>query len=117
MSGVAVLGTRFKQESVIYVGKKAAYFYALMGFMVLVRDGKVTLRARGRRISTAVSAAIILCRLMANGVTIDKIIIGEDRLKKMVISGEHKTWAERMSMVSFIEITLSNNGSEDGRTT
>jgi len=78
----AVLGTRFKQESVIYVGKKAAYFYALMGFMVLVRDGKVTLRARGRRISTAVSAAIILCRLMANGVTIDKIIIGEDRLKK-----------------------------------
>ena len=107
---VSVLSTYSKQENVIYVGKKRAILYAMLAAMVLLREERVILKARGRNISNAVSAAIILCRRLINDVKIDKVVIGEECLKKMVARGESKRWVEEIRIVGTIEITLSKNG-------
>ena len=86
-----------REGDVVYVGKGRATNYAAAAMHALMRGGKVTLKARGSNISTAVSAEEIVRRRLADSLVLEKVEIGEERLER---DGRQRT-------VSTIEITLT----------
>jgi DNA-binding protein Alba len=89
-------------EDIILVGKRPAVNYAAAASAVLAKIGRVTLKARGRWISTAVSAGEIV-RRRGNDVVVENIAIGDEPFK-----GDDG----RERRVSTIEITLARKNAE-----
>lgn len=88
-----------RDPNTIYVGKKPVMNYVLACLTVLQQNGKnpVTIKARGRTISTAVDVAQILTKRFATDVTIKKIDIDTEQVKSIETG--------QTSNVSSIEIT------------
>lgn len=93
-------GCNLPKESIVYVGRKPPmnYVLAVMAGFGASDTKAVTLKARGRAISTAVDVAEISRRRFLNDVKVDRIIVGGEDLP---IEEEN-----RVKTVSTIEITL-----------
>jgi DNA-binding protein len=88
-----------RDPNTIYVGKKPVMNYVLACLTVLQSGAEtVTVKARGRTISTAVDVAQILTKRFATDVGIKNIDIGTEQVKS-VVSGQ-------TSNVSSIEIVM-----------
>jgi len=85
-----------REVGVVYVGKRRAMSYAVAAMLALMAGGKVTLKARGSNISTAVSAEEIVRRRLAGSLVLERVEIGEEALER----------DGRRRMVSTMEITL-----------
>ena len=85
-----------REVGVVYVGKRRAMSYAVAAILALMAGGKVTLKARGSNISTAVSAEEIVRRRLAGSLVLERVEIGEEALER----------DGRRRMVSTMEITL-----------
>jgi DNA-binding protein len=90
-----------KQSGVIFIGNKPPMSYVLAIITDLSSgNNEVTLKARGRAISTAVDAAEIARRRFIKDLTVTSIAIGTEELPAR--QGENKTRA-----VSTLEIKLT----------
>ncbi|MEM2875949.1 MAG: DNA-binding protein Alba [Candidatus Bathyarchaeia archaeon] len=91
-----------KEQNIIYVGKKPPMSYVL-GIITSFSGSnvkEVTLKARGRAITTAVDAVEITRHRFMKDLNVSKITIGTEEMP--VREGEN-----RPRMVSTIEITLT----------
>jgi DNA-binding protein len=89
------------EENIVYVGRKPVMSYVLAVITHFSRTNakEVTLKARGRAITTAVDVAEITRRRFMDKLVVDKITIGTEEIF------EQQTNQNRA--VSTIEITLS----------
>jgi archaea-specific DNA-binding protein len=88
-----------RDPNTIFIGKKPVMNYVLACLTLLQNSGTViTVKARGKSISTAVDVAQILTKRFATDVAIKKIAIDTEQVKS------RETGA--MSNVSSIEIQL-----------
>jgi len=89
------------EENIVYVGRKPVMSYVLAVITHFSRTNakEVTLKARGRSITTAVDVAEITRRRFMDKLVVDKITIGTEEIF------EQQTNQNRA--VSTIEITLS----------
>ena len=94
--------TQKVEENVVFVGSKPPMSYALAIITSLSAPNakKITLKARGRAISTAVDTAEITRRRFIKDLKISKITIGTEEMPAR--EGEN-----RARMVSTMEITLT----------
>ena len=90
-----------REENIVYVGRKPVMSYVLAVITHFSRTNakEVTLKARGRSITTAVDVAEITRRRFMDKLVVDKITIGTEEIF------EQQTNQNRA--VSTIEITLS----------
>ncbi len=84
-------------KDVIFIGKKPIMTYAMAALMQL-SYGDITIKARGRAISSAVDVAEVVCRRF----------LGNSASKKVTIDTE--VLGEPARNVSTIEIHISNKG-------
>jgi DNA-binding protein len=84
-------------KDVIFVGKKPIMTYAMAALMQLSYGG-VTIKARGRAISSAVDVAEVVCRRFLGNSASKTVTIGTEIL------------GEPARNVSTIEIQISNKG-------
>ena len=91
-----------EKSGIVFVGNKQTMDYVLAIITGLSADSttELTLKARGRAITTAVDAAEITRRRFLKDLTISKIAIGTEELPAR--EGENKP-----HMVSTMEITLT----------
>jgi len=94
--------TRQLKESVVFVGGKPPmnYVLAIITSLSASNSKEITLKARGRAITTAVDAAEITRRRFMKDLKVSKISIGTEEMPAR--EGEN-----RARMVSTIEITLT----------
>lgn len=72
------------EENIIYIGRKPVMNYCLAVISSLQGEGsKVTLKARGRSISTAVDVAEVTRQRFVEGLTVEKIEIGTEELESL----------------------------------
>ena len=83
-------------RDVILVGKKPVMSYAMAAMMQLSRGGDVTIKARGRAISSAVDVAEVVSKRFLSGNATKTVLINTEVL------------GEPPRKVSTIEIKLSN---------
>jgi DNA-binding protein len=91
-----------EKSDVVFIGKKPAMSYVLAIITSLSASNakEITLKARGRSITTAVDVAEITRSRFLKDLKIDKIAIGTEEMPAR--EGEN-----RSRMVSTIEITLA----------
>lgn len=91
-----------KNFETIFIGRKPAMSYVLATITSLSTSNakKITLKARGRSITTAVDVAEIIRNRFMKGLTVSKIDIGTEEMPPR--EGETKG-----RMVSTMEITLT----------
>ncbi len=89
-----------EEQNIVYVGRKPvmSYVLAIITYFNTPNAKEVTLKARGRAITTAVDVAEITRRRFMEKIKISKIVIGTEEVKEE----EGRTRA-----VSTIEILLS----------
>ncbi len=94
--------TRKVKENIIFVGSKPpmSYVLAIITSLSASNAKEITLKARGRAISTAVDTAEITRRRFMKDLKVNKIAIGTEEMPAR--EGENRT-----RMVSTIEITLT----------
>jgi DNA-binding protein len=83
-------------RDVIFVGKKPVMSYAMAALMQLSNGGDITIKARGRSISSAVDVAEVVSKRFLNGIAAKSITIGTEII------------GEPPRNVSTIEIKLSS---------
>jgi len=86
-------------RDVIFIGKKPIMSYAMVALMQL-SNGDITIKARGRTISSAVDVAEVVCRRF----------LGDNASKTVSIGTE--ILGEPARNVSTIEIKISNKRSK-----
>ena len=85
-------------ENVVYIGSKPVMNYCLAALTSLKDEGsKVTLKARGRAISTAVDVAKVTRRRFMENLTVENVELGTEELESL---------EGRMRNVSTITIVL-----------
>ena len=84
-------------ENVVYIGSKPVMNYCLAVLTSLNEGGRVTLKARGRAISTAVDVAEVTKNRFMENLTVENIEIGTEELESL---------EGRMRNVSTITIVL-----------
>ncbi len=94
--------TQKVKENIIFVGSKPpmSYVLAIITSLSASNAKEITLKARGRAISTAVDTAEITRRRFIKDLKVSKIAIGTEEMPAR--EGENRT-----RMVSTIEITLT----------
>jgi len=94
--------TRKVKENIVFVGSKPpmSYVLAIITSLSAPNAKEITLKARGRAISTAVDTAEITRRRFIKDLKVSKIAIGTEEMPAR--EGENRT-----RMVSTIEITLT----------
>jgi len=94
--------TQKVKENIIFVGSKPpmSYVLAIITSLSASNAKEITLKARGRAISTAVDTAEITRRRFMKDLKVSKIAIGTEEMPAR--EGENRT-----RMVSTIEITLT----------
>ena len=94
--------TRKVKENIVFVGSKPpmSYVLAIITSLSASNAKEITLKARGRAISTAVDTAEITRRRFIKDLKVSKIAIGTEEMPAR--EGENRT-----RMVSTIEITLT----------
>ena len=94
--------TRKVKENIVFVGSKPpmSYVLAIITSLSAPNAKEITLKARGRAISTAVDTAEITRRRFMKDLKVNKIAIGTEEMPAR--EGENRT-----RMVSTIEITLT----------
>ena len=94
--------TRKVKENIIFVGSKPpmSYVLAIITSLSASNAKEITLKARGRAISTAVDTAEITRRRFMKDLKVNKIAIGTEEMPAR--EGENRT-----RMVSTIEIMLT----------
>jgi len=94
--------TRKVKENIVFVGSKPpmSYVLAIITSLSAPNAKEITLKARGRAISTAVDTAEITRRRFIKDLKVSKIAIGTEEMPAR--EGEN-----RARMVSTIEITLT----------
>jgi len=94
--------TRKVKENIVFVGSKQpmSYVLAIITSLSASNAKEITLKARGRAISTAVDTAEITRRRFIKDLKVSKIAIGTEEMPAR--EGENRT-----RMVSTIEITLT----------
>jgi DNA-binding protein len=94
--------TRKVKENIVFVGSKPpmSYVLAVITSLSAPNAKEITLKARGRAISTAVDTAEIARRRFMKDLKVSKIAIGTEEMPAR--QGENRT-----RMVSTIEITLT----------
>jgi len=94
--------TRKVKENIVFVGSKPpmSYVLAIITSLSASNAKEITLKARGRAISTAVDTAEITRRRFIKDLKVSKIAIGTEEMPAR--EGEN-----RARMVSTIEITLT----------
>ena len=94
--------TRKVKENIIFVGSKPpmSYVLAIITSLSASNAKEITLKARGRAISTAVDTAEITRRRFMKDLKVNKIAIGTEEMPAR--EGENRT-----RMDSTIEITLT----------
>jgi len=94
--------TRKVKENIVFVGSKPpmSYVLAIITSLSAPNAKEITLKARGRAISTAVDTAEITRRRFMKDLKVRKIAIGTEEMPAR--EGEN-----RARMVSTIEITLT----------
>ena len=70
-------------ENVVYIGSKPVMNYCLAVLTSLQDQGSVTLKARGRAISTAVDAAEVTRNRFMKNLTVENIEIGTEELESL----------------------------------
>jgi len=98
-SGEAVPSQQIK-ENIVFVGGKPTMSYVLATITSLSNAKEITLKARGRAITTAVDTAEITRRRFMKNLKVRKIALGTEEMPPR--EGENKA-----RMVSTIEITLA----------
>jgi len=91
-----------EKSGIVFIGHKPPmeYVLAIMTGLSTNNATKLTLKARGRAITTAVDAAEITRRRFLNDLTVSKVTIGTEELPAR--EGENKS-----RMVSTMEIILT----------
>lgn len=91
-----------EKSGVVFIGRKPAmsYVLAIITSLSTPNSKEITLKARGRAITTAVDVAEITRSRFLKDLKIDKITIGTEELPPR--EGENRT-----RMVSTMEITLT----------
>jgi len=94
--------TQKVKENIVFVGSKPpmSYVLAIITSLSASNAKEITLKARGRAISTAVDTAEITRRRFIKDLKVSKIAIGTEEMPAR--EGENRT-----RMVSTIEITLT----------
>jgi len=94
--------TRQVKENIVFVGMKPpmSYVLAIITSLSASNAKEITLKARGRAITTAVDTAEITRRRFMNDLKVSKIALGTEEMPAR--EGENRT-----RMVSTIEITLT----------
>ena len=87
-------------ENVVYIGSKPVMNYCLAVLTSLQDKGSVTLKARGRAISTAVDVAEVTRTRFMENLTVENIEIGTEELESL---------EGRMRNVSTMTIVLKKN--------
>ena len=92
-------------ENTVFIGRKPSmtYVLALITRLSASNAEEITLKARGRAITTAVDTAEITRRRFMKDLKVSKIAIGTEEMPPR--EGEHRT-----RMVSTLEITLTKGG-------
>lgn len=86
-------------RDVILVGKKPVMSYAMAALMQLTETGEITIKARGRAISSAVDVAEVVSKRFLSGTAVVKtVIIGTEII------------GEPPRNVSTVEIKVSTKG-------
>jgi DNA-binding protein len=79
--GVPVPEKPSMPRDVILVGKKPVMSYAMAALMQLTETGEITIKARGRAISSAVDVAeVVSKRFLSGGAAVKSVIIGTEIL-------------------------------------
>ena len=96
-----------KEANIIYVGRKPVMNYVLAVVTIFNTSNaeEVTLKARGRAITTAVDVAEISTRRFIGDVKVDEILLGSEDIR---IQEENRT-----KKVSTIDIRLKRFSSEE----
>ncbi|MDH5438656.1 MAG: DNA-binding protein Alba [Candidatus Bathyarchaeota archaeon] len=92
--------TQQTKKNIVFVGGKPPMNYVLATITSLSNAKEITLKARGRAITTAVDAAEITRRRFMKDLKVSKISIGTEEMPAR--EGEN-----RARMVSTMEITLT----------
>ena len=72
------------EENIVYIGRKPVMNYCLTLLSSLQGEGsRVTLKARGRAISTAVDVVEVTRNRFMEGLTVEKIEIGTEELESI----------------------------------
>ncbi|MEJ2277362.1 MAG: DNA-binding protein Alba [Candidatus Lokiarchaeota archaeon] len=70
-----------KDENSVYVGRRPTMNYVMAAMMILNRNEKCTVKARGRAISHAVDVCEILKNRFLKGTTYDEIRISTEKIE------------------------------------
>ena len=91
-----------ERSGIVFIGNKAPmdYVLAIISNLSASTAKEITLKARGRSITTAVDAAEITRSRFLKGLKVSKIAIGTEEMPAR--EGENRT-----RMVSTVEITLT----------